>query len=62
MTRRQIIKKLQDDGWHVHHTKGDHQQYKHPVKPGKVTVPHPRNDIAVGTLRSIFRQAGWAWS
>jgi predicted RNA binding protein YcfA (HicA-like mRNA interferase family) len=62
MTRRQIIKRLLDDGWQIHHTKGDHQQFKHPEKPGKVTVPHPRNDIAIGTLRSIFRQAGWAWS
>jgi predicted RNA binding protein YcfA (HicA-like mRNA interferase family) len=61
MDSREIIKKLQDDGWHLHHTKGDHHQFKHPEKPGKVTVPHPRKDIAVGTLRNIFRQAGWDW-
>jgi hypothetical protein len=34
---------------------------KHPKKQGKVTVPHPKKDIAIGTLRNIFRQAGWHW-
>jgi predicted RNA binding protein YcfA (HicA-like mRNA interferase family) len=61
MNSREIIKKLQDDGWQLHHTKGDHCQFKHPVKPGKVTVPHPKKDLAIGTLRNIFRQAGWNW-
>lgn len=30
-------------------------------RPGLVTVPHPSQDIATGTLRSIYRQAGWEW-
>jgi hypothetical protein len=41
--------------------KGDHRKFKHPDKPGHVTVPHPRKDLPVGTLRNIFRQAGWNW-
>jgi predicted RNA binding protein YcfA (HicA-like mRNA interferase family) len=61
MNSREIIKRLQDDGWQLHHTKGDHHQFKHPEKHGKVTIPHPRKDIAIGTLRNIFRQAGWDW-
>jgi predicted RNA binding protein YcfA (HicA-like mRNA interferase family) len=61
MNSREIIKRLRDDGWQLHHTKGDHHQFKHPEKQGKVTVPHPKKDIAIGTLRSIFRQAGWDW-
>lgn len=61
MNSRQVIKKLKDDGWLLHHIKGDHRQFKHPEKPGKVTVPHPKKDIAMGTLRNIFRQAGWDW-
>lgn len=28
---------------------------------GKVTVPHPSADLPIGTLKSIFRQAGWDW-
>jgi predicted RNA binding protein YcfA (HicA-like mRNA interferase family) len=37
---------------------GSHVQLIHPVKPGKVTVPHPRKDLAAGTVKSIARQAG----
>ena len=61
MNSREIIKKLQDDGWYLHHVKGDHHQFKHPEKQGKITVPHPKKDMAIGTLRNIFRQAGWDW-
>jgi predicted RNA binding protein YcfA (HicA-like mRNA interferase family) len=61
MNSREIFKKLQDDGWLLHHTKGDHHQFKHSEKQGKVTVSHPKKDIPLGTLRNIFRQAGWDW-
>jgi predicted RNA binding protein YcfA (HicA-like mRNA interferase family) len=56
-----VIKRLEADGWLLHHVKGSHHQFKHPEKPGKITVPHPKKDLPVGTLRSIFRQAGWEW-
>ena len=59
MNSRDIIKKLKNDGWVLHHVKGDHYQFKHSEKKGKVTVPHPSKDIAIGTLKSIYRQAGW---
>jgi len=49
------------DGWFLHHTKGDHHQFKHPNTSGKVTVPHPQKNFPVDTLRNIFRQAGWEW-
>ncbi|GLK50858.1 hypothetical protein GCM10017621_03660 [Maricaulis virginensis] len=39
--------------------KGSHTQWKHPDRPGRVTVPHPRRTLAAGTLKSICRQAGW---
>jgi predicted RNA binding protein YcfA (HicA-like mRNA interferase family) len=39
-------------------TRGSHHQFKHPTKPGRVTVPHPKRDLPIGTVRSIFRQAG----
>jgi len=61
MTSREIIKKLKDDGWFLFHTKGDHHQFKHPKKPGKVTVIHPVKDIPIEVLKSIFDQAGWDW-
>ncbi len=42
-------------------SKGSHLNFTHPTKPGVVTVPHPRRDIMIDTLRSIYRQAGWDW-
>lgn len=56
---REIIKRLKDDGWYLDRIRGDHHQFKHPEKKGLVTVPHPTKDIKPGTLRSIYRQAGW---
>jgi predicted RNA binding protein YcfA (HicA-like mRNA interferase family) len=61
MNSADVIRRLQADGWALHHVKGSHHQFKHPHRPGKVTVPHPRKDLPVGTLRGIFRQAGWEW-
>ena len=58
---RDVIKRLMTDGWVRNHVKGSHYQFKHPCKPGKVTVPHPNRDLPVGTLRNIYRQAGWHW-
>ncbi len=40
-------------------SRGSHRQYKHPTKPGVVTIAgHPSDDLAPGTLKSILRQAG----
>lgn len=55
---KDIISMLQADGWYLVHSVGSHHQYKHPTKPGKVTIPHPRKDLPKGTVRNILRQAG----
>jgi predicted RNA binding protein YcfA (HicA-like mRNA interferase family) len=59
MTVREAIRLLNQDGWHLHSTRGSHRRFKHPVKSGRVTVAgkesatlHPK------TLKSIWRQAG----
>ena len=57
---REVIKALTADGWVEVAQKGSHKQFKHPGKPGRVTVPHPRRDFPIATLRSIERQAGIA--
>ncbi|WP_315769105.1 MULTISPECIES: type II toxin-antitoxin system HicA family toxin [unclassified Bradyrhizobium] len=44
------------DGWEQVAQKGNHVQFRHPTKPGRVTVPHPRNDIPIWTLKSIENQ------
>ena len=55
---RMIIKMLQKDGWYKADQSGSHIQFRHPSKKGRVTVPHPKKDIPIGTLRSIERQSG----
>jgi predicted RNA binding protein YcfA (HicA-like mRNA interferase family) len=57
MRSRDIIKALKSDGWEEVAQKGSHVQFKHPTKPGRVTVPHPKSDIPFGTFRSIEKQA-----
>ncbi len=54
----QVIKALEADGWREVAQKGSHKQFKHPTKPGRVTVPHPKRDMTIGTLRSIEKQSG----
>jgi predicted RNA binding protein YcfA (HicA-like mRNA interferase family) len=59
MKVKEVIKSLEDDDWHLARTKGSHRQYKHPTKPGLVTVPGKlSDDLAPGTLSSILKQAG----
>ena len=50
---------LRDDGWKIKRKgPGDHVQFVHPAKSGKVTLDMGASDIPMGTLRSIYRQAG----
>ena len=59
MKIREIIRLLEDDGWFLVATKGSHRQYKHQIKSGRVTVAgKPSDDLAPGTLNSIFKQSG----
>ncbi len=53
-----VIKRLQQEGWYEVNQIGSHKQFKHATRPGRVTVPHSRKDIARGTLKSIERQSG----
>ena len=55
---REVLQVLKDDGWFEVACVGDHHQFKHPSKPGKVTLTHPRKDIPLRTLKSIEQQAG----
>jgi len=58
MKIRDAIRLIEDDGWYLVVTKGSHRQYKHPTKPGRVTIAgHPNDDLAPGTSNSVFKQA-----
>jgi predicted RNA binding protein YcfA (HicA-like mRNA interferase family) len=58
VTSADVIRKLKADGWTLVRTKGSHQHFRHAAKPGIVTVPHPRKDFPLGTLKSIEKQSG----
>jgi len=62
MKSRDVIKRLESEGWTLARVKGSHHHYRRLGTPGSVTVPHPKKDIPITTLRSIYRQAGWDWS
>jgi predicted RNA binding protein YcfA (HicA-like mRNA interferase family) len=59
MKVREVIRLLERDGWHPFATEGSHRHYRHSTKRGRVTIAgHPNDDLAPGTLNSIFKQAG----
>ena len=59
MKVKELLKMLEDDGWGLSRTKGSHRQYKHPSKPGTVTVAGKSSaDVPKGTLNAILRQSG----
>lgn len=53
---REILKLLKADGWYEVACDGDHHQFKHPTKKGRVTLPHPKKHIPIGTVKSIAKQ------
>jgi len=59
MKFREAIRMIEDDGWFLVETRGSHRQFKHPSKPGRVTIAgKPSDDLAPGTFNSILKQAG----
>lgn len=59
MKVREAIRLIEQDGWFLVASRGSHRQFKHPVKPGRVTIAgKPSDDLAPGTFNSILKQAG----
>ena len=58
MNSREVIRELLKNGWFEVAQVGSHKQFKHGSRTGRVTVPHPKRDIPLGTLKSIEKQAG----
>ncbi len=59
MKVREMIRLLEGNGWHQVSQRGSHRQFRHPSKPGRVTVAgNPGQELAPGTLGNILRQAG----
>ncbi len=59
MKVKELLKMLEKDGWSLSRTRGSHRQYKHPTKPGTVTIAgKPSADVPKGTLNAILKQSG----
>jgi predicted RNA binding protein YcfA (HicA-like mRNA interferase family) len=58
MKVRALIRLIEADGWRLDRSTGSHRQFRHPTKPGTVTVAgKPSSDLPPGTLANILRQA-----
>ena len=58
MNSKELIKIIENKGWYLVAIKGSHHQFKHPAKKGRVTIPHPKKDLPIGTVKCIMKQAG----
>jgi predicted RNA binding protein YcfA (HicA-like mRNA interferase family) len=59
MKPRDVIRALEADGWVAVRSRSSHRQFRHPTKPGRVTVPmHGSRDLGIELVRAIERQSG----
>ncbi len=56
---RKIVQRLQKEGWIQVRVRGSHHVFRHPERETLLVVPHPRKDLPLGTVRNIYRSAGW---
>ena len=57
MKVREIVKKLELDGWYQARMRGSHRVFKHPEKTGIVVPGSFGDEVAIGTLKNIWKQA-----
>lgn len=57
MDSRYLIGHIVADGWYLVRIRGSHHHFKHPTKPGLVTIPNPKKDLLDKTAKSILKQA-----
>jgi len=58
MKSHDLIRELKKAGWVEDRVVGSHHIFKHPIRPGHLTVPHPRKDLGKGLVHKIRNQAG----
>jgi len=56
---REAIRLIEVDGWVQVRQTGSHRHFRHPTKPGTVTIAgKPSDDLHPKTQASILKQAG----
>lgn len=58
MDSKELIKRLKEDGWYEDRVSGSHHIFKHPTKPGHLSVPHPKKDMGTGLVKKLLKAAG----
>jgi predicted RNA binding protein YcfA (HicA-like mRNA interferase family) len=58
MNSKQIINQLEADVWTLRGVKGSHHVFTHPSKLGHISVPHPQQDLGIGLVHKMLKQAG----
>ncbi|MBX3695352.1 MAG: type II toxin-antitoxin system HicA family toxin [Steroidobacteraceae bacterium] len=58
MSSAELIRELEQAGWVLRRVAGSHHIFRHPVRQGHITVPHPRKDLGKGLVLKIRKQAG----
>jgi predicted RNA binding protein YcfA (HicA-like mRNA interferase family) len=58
MNSKQVVKLLEADGWELRTVRGSHHIFRHPTKPGHISVPHPKQDLGPGLVHKLLKQAG----
>ena len=58
MNSAEVVKLIHTESWRLVRISGSHHHFRHAVRPGLVTIPHPKKDLPPGTLNSILKQAG----
>jgi predicted RNA binding protein YcfA (HicA-like mRNA interferase family) len=56
---RDIIRRLEKEGWTLVRVTGSHHVFKHPISGNTLVVPHPKKDLGKGLVRAIYKGAGW---
>jgi predicted RNA binding protein YcfA (HicA-like mRNA interferase family) len=58
MDSKTLIRMLVEAGWREIRVVGSHHTFKHPEREEILTVPHPKKDMPLGTVKSILKKAG----
>ncbi len=58
MNSKELISKLEKDGWILRGSRGSHHVFTHPIKAGHISVPHPKKDLGIGLVQKLLKQAG----
>jgi predicted RNA binding protein YcfA (HicA-like mRNA interferase family) len=57
---RDIKRRLEAERWVLVRVKGSHHQFRKAGNALRITLPHPKKDLQIGLVKSIYEIAGWA--